>query len=145
MSVCIITKYGNSLILAGLPPTIFRFKFWQTLGEKLTITKSEVQIKTRLKRSILRKDWITVMKNVSGCTTMYCSSFHIWVIPCQTSKNKTKMSKLIFFVDFTPYSKKKPHITFFSKTPPFWSRPFWTLRLFFGQKKFKFTKWPPKC
>jgi hypothetical protein len=36
------------------------------------------------------------------------------------------------------------HTTFFSKTSPFCSRPFWTLRLFFGQKRVKFTKWPPK-
>jgi hypothetical protein len=36
----------------------------------------------------------------------------------------SKISKLIFFVDSAFGSKKKSHITFFSKTSPFWSRPF---------------------
>jgi hypothetical protein len=56
----------------------------------------------------------------------------------------SRISKLIFFVDSTFNSKKKSHITFFSKTSPFWSRLFWTLRQFLGQKQVKFTKWPPK-
>jgi hypothetical protein len=56
----------------------------------------------------------------------------------------SRFSKLIFFVDSTFNSKKRPHITFFSKNVAFSSRPFWTLRLFFGQKRVKFTKWPPK-
>jgi hypothetical protein len=47
----------------------------------------------------------------------------------------SRISKLIFFVDSASNSKKKSHITFFSKTSP--SRPFWTLRLFFGQKRVK--------
>jgi hypothetical protein len=43
---------------------------------------------------------------------------------------------LKFFVDSTSNS----HIKFCSKTSHFWSRPFWTLRLFFGQKRVTFTK-----
>jgi hypothetical protein len=49
-------------------------------------------------------------------------SFHVnltnWCHP------GSRISKLIFFVDSTSNSKKKSHITFFSQTPPFWSRPF---------------------
>jgi hypothetical protein len=52
----------------------------------------------------------------------------------QKSHHGSGISKFIFFVESTSNSKKKFHIKFYSKTSHFWSWPFWTLRLFFGQK-----------
>jgi hypothetical protein len=71
---------------------------------------------------------------------------YIRVILCQLDKlmSPWEFQNWYFIVDSSSNFKKKPHITFFSKTSPFWSRPFWTLRLFFSQKRVKFTKWPPK-
>jgi hypothetical protein len=67
----------------------------------------------------------------------------IGVIPCQSSKNKTKMSpwveniKTDIFRGFYIQFEENVSITFFSKTSPFWSRPFWP-------KKGKIYKMAPK-
>jgi hypothetical protein len=58
---------------------------------------------------------------------------------------RSRNSKLIFFVNSTSNSKKKSHITFFSKTSPFWFRPFWTLRLFLAKKGSNLQNGPQKC
>jgi hypothetical protein len=56
-----------------------------------------------------------------------CGSFHVKQAKIkQKCHPGSRISKLIFFVDSAFNSKKKSHITFFSKTSPFWSRPFWT-------------------
>jgi hypothetical protein len=67
------------------------------------------------------------------------------VIPCQTSKNETKMSPWVgnfetdIFHGFYIYYEKSSHMVFLVQTILNFTTGFWP-------KKGKFTKWPPqKC
>jgi hypothetical protein len=57
----------------------------------------------------------------------------------------SRISKLIFFVDSTSYSKKKTRITFFSKTSPFWSDHFELYYYFLAKKGSNIQNGPQKC